>query len=169
MKILFSILFLFYSVCVTAQRNIGVTDKELKELVGNWTGTMVYTNDYGGKTQVTLQTALEIIDLKDSLGFNFTYTETDGKLVTEKNSMRIYEEGNKLSFDSAQFDIVETRRRGVRTTIIAEREGVDKFRSADFQEIIIIGSANLNITKKTRYMDMTEYFISKRLSLIKIK
>jgi len=32
-----------------------------------------------------------------------------------------------------------------------------------------MGSANLNITKKTRYLDMTEYFISKRLALTKIK
>lgn len=169
MKIFFSTFFLVLSVCLTAQKSIGVTDKELKELVGTWTGTMVYTTDYGGKTQVTLPTTLEIVDMKDSLGFNYTYTEPGGKPVTEKNSMRIYEDGNKLSFDSAQFDIVETRRRGVRTTIIAEREGADKFRSADFQEIIIMGSANLNITLKTRYMDMTEYFISKRLALTKIK
>jgi hypothetical protein len=169
MKILFSILFLFLSVSINAQRSISVTDKELKELVGKWTGTMVYTNDNDAKSQVTLLTTLEIVDLKDSLGFNFTYTEPGGNQVTEKNSMRIYEDGNKLSFDSAQFDIVETRRRGVRITIIAEREGVDKSRSADFQEIIIMGSANLNITKGIRYMDMTEYYISKRLALTKIK
>ena len=170
MKIICSILFFFLSVCVVAQRPTGVTEKELKDLVGNWAGTMVYTGYGNDKSQVTLATTLEIVDMKDSLVFNYTYTEPGGKQVKEKNSMRIYEDGNRLSFDSAQFDIVATRRRGPRLTIIAEREGAENFRSADFQETIILGPGILNFTKGIRYMDMTDaYFIRKRLTLKKIK
>ena len=111
---------------------------------------------------------LKIVDMKDSLVFNYTFTGADGKQHTEKNSMRIYDNGNKLSFDSAQFDIVDTRRRGIRLTLIAERAGAENFRSADFQETIILGPGMLNYTKGIRYMDMTDaYFIRKRVILTK--
>ena len=170
MKIIFSILFFFFSMIVIAQPPAGVTDNELKALVGNWAGSMVYTGYTDEKSQVTLATKLEIVDMKDSLVFNFTYTEPGGKQITEKKSLRIYENGNRLSFDSAQFDIVVTRRRGPRLTIIAERTGVENFRSADFQEIINLGPGILNFTKGIRYMDMTDaYFIRKRVTLTKIK
>lgn len=168
MKIIFSILFFFFSMIVIAQPPRGVTNNELKALVGNWAGSMVYTDYNKGISQVTLQTQLEIVDMKDSLALNFIYTEPNGKKVIEKKYMRIYEEGNKLSFDSAQFDIMEIRRRGVRLTIIAEREGADNFRSADFMQTIIIGPGILNITKEVRYRDMVEYSIRYRLALKKL-
>ncbi|MEO6541707.1 MAG: hypothetical protein ABIN74_11965 [Ferruginibacter sp.] len=168
MKIIFSLLSFFLSVCATAQRPASVTEKELKELVGSWTGTMVYTTPADAKLQVTWQAALEIVDMKDSLVFNYTYTDPNGNQRTEKNSLRIYEDGNRLSFDSAQFDIMATRRRGPRVTIIGEREGVENFRSADFQETINFGPGILNFTKGIRYMDMSEtYFIRKRVTLTK--
>jgi hypothetical protein len=81
--------------------------------------------------------------------------------------MRIYEDGNRLSFDSAQFDIVETRRRGVRVTMFAEREGHDNYRPAEYQYIFIMGPGILNITKGIRYADMVDYSILKRLALTK--
>ncbi|MBL0184053.1 MAG: hypothetical protein IPP96_17935 [Chitinophagaceae bacterium] len=170
MKILFSILFFSFSVCVMAQRGVGLTEKEMKDLVGNWTGTMVYTGYSNEKSQVTFTARLEIVDMKDSLVFNFIFTDPGGKQLVEKNSFRIYEDGNRLSFDSAQFDIVDTRRRGIRVTIIAERLGVENFRSADFQEIINFGPGILNYTKGIRYMDMSDaYFIRKRVTLTKTK
>ena len=166
MKIILNLLFFFCSGIAMAQGGrSGITDKEMKGLVGNWAGTMVYTAE---KSQLTFATTLQVVDMKDSLAFNFTYTGADGKQLTEKNSMRIYEDGNKLSFDSAQFDIVDTRRRGIRLTLIAERAGVENFRSADFQETIILGPGILNFTKGIRYMDMTDaYFIRKRITLTK--
>ncbi|MEO7308627.1 MAG: hypothetical protein ABIR78_08705 [Ferruginibacter sp.] len=169
MKIIFSLLFFFLSVCATAQRATAVTEKELKELlVGNWVGNIVYTGTDNEKLQVTLTTTLEIVDMKDSLLFKYVYTDANGKQTTEKNSLRIYEDGNRLSFDSAQFDIMATRRRGPRVTIIAEREGAENFRSADFQETINFGPGILNFTKGIRYMDMSDaYFIRKRVTLTK--
>ncbi len=170
MKLLLSILLLTLPGSMMAQRAVALTEKEMKDLVGNWTGTMVYTGSDKDKVQVTYQTKLEVMDMKDSLVFNFIHTDPGGKQIVEKNSFRIYEDGNRLSFDSAQFDIVDTRRRGIRVTIIAEREGVENFRSADFQEMINLGPGILNYTKGIRYMDMSEtYFIRKRVTLTKIK
>ncbi len=170
MKILLGIFLFSFPVSMLAQRSVALTEKEIKDMVGNWTGTMVHTSFGNDKIQVTYQTKLEVVDRKDSLIFNFIHTGPDGQQLIEKNSFRVYDNGNRLSFDSAQFDIVDTRRRGIRVTIIAEREGVENFRSADFQEMINFGPGILNYTRGVRYMDMSDaYLIRKRVTLTKIK
>ena len=170
MRLLLGLLLCWLPVSLLAQRSVGLTEKEMKDLVGNWSGTMVYTGSGTEKVQITVQVKLEVVDRKDSLVFNYTYTDPAGKETKEKNSFRIYEEGNRLSFDGAQFDIVDTRRRGPRITIIAEREGAENFRAADYQEMINFGPSILNFTNGIRYMDMSDaYAIRKRVTLTKNK
>jgi len=164
MKIIFWILFFFSSFAASAQLR-GFTDKDLKGLAGKWTGTMVYT---GEKEQVTFKSILDINDLKDSLVFNYIHVGPDAKMDTVKYAMRIYDEGNMLQFDSSEYYIMAVRRKGVRLVVIAEREGVDNSRSADFQITLTIGPGYLNIVKGIRYGDMTEYFIRYRSVFTKL-
>ncbi|MBK8608524.1 MAG: hypothetical protein IPL84_00830 [Chitinophagaceae bacterium] len=167
MKILFSAVFFLLSFSVLAQRTPPYTNTELKTIVGNWTGTVVLTNTGEGKLQSTVKAQLEIVDLKDSLLFNYQYTDENGKQSTEKYFVRIYDGENKISFDSAVYDMVEIRRRGPRTFIYAERAGVDNFRSVEFQEEIIIGQGVLNITKGIRYGEMVDFLIRRRAAFTK--
>lgn len=170
MKIILSTLFFCCSFSAIAQlKRGGLTANDLKDLPGNWTGTMVYTTNGADKSQVTYKTNLEIVDMKDSYILKFLHTDTDGKQLIENYALRIYEDGNKMRFDSSEYDIVAVRRRGVRLSIIIEREGVDKARSADFQQTITIGPGILNIEKKIRYMDMVDYFIRSRSAFTKNK
>ena len=153
MKIIFSTLFFFFSFSALAQINkINLSIDELKDLPGNWTGNMVYTAE---KSQVTFQSKLEIVDMKDSMILKFIHTDPEGKPLAGNYIMRINKDGNKLRFDSSEYDIVDIRRRGVRLEIIIEREGVDNYRSADFQQSIIIGPATLNIVKRIRWTPTT--------------
>lgn len=170
MKIILSTLFFCCSFSAIAQlKRGGLTANDLKDLPGNWTGTMVYTTNGADKSQVTYKTNLEIVNMKDSYILKFLHTDTDGKQLIENYALRIYEDGNKMRFDSSEYDIVAVRRRGVRLSIIIEREGVDKARSADFQQTITIGPGILNIEKKIRYMDMADYFIRSRSAFTKNK
>lgn len=166
MKIILSVLLIFLQLAALAQNN-SISNAEFKALIGNWTGTAVNTVFTNGQNQVTLSVALEVVDMKDSLQLNFNYTQTDGKQSTETNYMYVYNNSSKFSFDSAQFDIAEIRRRGVRLTIYAEREGYENYKSVDFQDIIIIGPGILNITKGIRSADAVEFSIRKRLTLTK--
>lgn len=167
MKIILNTFFCLCSLAAVAQVSKGgLTSKDLADLQGNWAGTMVYTAE---QAQITYKTQLVVIDMKDSLLFKFTHTDAEGKVMTEEYGLRIYEEGNKMNFENNSYDIVAIHRRGVRLEIIIEREGVDNFRSADFQQTIIIGPANLNIVKKIRYTDMVDYFIRSRTGLTKSK
>ncbi|HMK02601.1 MAG TPA: hypothetical protein VK489_00335, partial [Ferruginibacter sp.] len=76
MKFIFSALFLFSCAIASAQSaNRGlVFNKEFKVLVGKWEGTSVYTDPKKNNALVNLKSAVEVIDLTDSLQLNFTYT-----------------------------------------------------------------------------------------------
>jgi hypothetical protein len=166
MKIILSALFIFLQLAALAQNN-SITNAEFKALAGNWLGTSVNTVSGGVVNQVTLSVALEVVDKNDSLQFNFTYTEPGGKQTTETNFLYVYNNSSKLSFDSAQFDIAEIRRRGIRLTIYAEREGYENYKPVDFQDILTIGPGILNITKGIRAADAVDFAIRKRLTLTK--
>jgi hypothetical protein len=168
MKTIFGVLLMFLQIDAIAQIAKPVTNDELKALVGNWTGPLVATGfDFAdGKNQHSYSTTLEVVDMKDSLMFNFTYTG-EGKQLIEKYPLRIYSNGDKLSFDSTEFDITDIRRRGVRLTVYAEREGYDQNRRVEWQDVFIIGPGILNITKGIRYPDMIDFSILKRLTLTK--
>lgn len=167
MKIILSALLIFLQIAAIAQGPNTVTNAELKALIGSWTGTSVNTVLNGTINQVTLAATLEVVDMKDSLQLNFTFTEPGGKQFTETNSLYVYNNSSKLSFDSAQFDIAELRRRGVRLSIYAEREGYENYKPVDIQDILIIGPGILNITKGVRSGDAVDFAIRKRLTLTK--
>ena len=170
MKTILSSLLIFFHFAATAQIAKPVTNQELKALAGNWTGPMVATGFVfaDGKNQHTYTTALQVVDMQDSLMFNFTYTDVaNGKQLIEKYPLRIYDNGDKLSFDSTQFNITDIRRRGIRLTVYAEREGYNDNRRVEWQDVFIIGPGILNITKGIRYPDMIDFSILKRLTLTK--
>jgi len=167
MKIILSALLVCLQFVATAQGSNTITNTELKALVGSWTGTSVNTIFTNGQNQVTFSVALEVVDLKDSLQLNFIYTDPAGKQTTETNFLYVYNNSSKLSFDSAQFDIAEIRRRGVRLKVYAERESYEDYKPVDFQDILIIGPGILNITKGIRAADATDFAIRKRLTLTK--
>ena len=166
MKIILSTVLILLQLISVAQNN-SISNAEFKALVGSWTGTAVNTVFANGQNQVTLPATLEVVDMKDSLQLNFNYTQPDGKQLTETNFLYVYNKSSKLSFDSAQFDIAEIRRRGVRLSIYAEREGYENYKSVDFQDILIIGPGILNITKGIRSADAVDFAIRKRISLTK--
>lgn len=170
MKTIFTALFMLLCMAALAQPAAKpISNEELKALAGNWTGQMIATGFADGKNQHSYATALQVTDMQDSLMFSFTFTGEDGKQLVEKYPLRIYDNNSKLSFDSTQFEITEVRRRGVRLTLYAEREGYtpDMTRRVEWQDSFIIGPGILNITKGIRYPDMVDFSILKRLTLTK--
>jgi hypothetical protein len=170
MKTILSTLIVFLQITAIAQTAKPVTNQELKALAGKWTGTMVGTGFTfaDAKNQHTYSTALDVIDMQDSLMFNFAFTDVaTGAQLMEKFPLRIYDNGSKLTFDSTQFEIADLTRRVTRLTIYAEREGYDQNRRVEWQDIFMIGPGILNITKGIRYPDMIDFSILKRLTLTK--
>ena len=166
MKIIVHILFFLLPAFSFAQKK-ELTYKDLKVLTGNWAGQLVYTDYSDDKTQVTLSAKLGVVDMNDSVALNFTYTEPNGKTVTDKGSMRIYEEGKKLWYDGFEFDILAVRRNGERLIVIAEREGSDNNKQSDIRETFIIGPMVFNIKKEVKYEGAEKFFTRNTLQFKK--
>lgn len=157
MKIIVHILFFLLPAFSFAQKK-ELTYKDLKGLTGNWAGQLVYTDYSDDKTQVTLPTKLEVVDMNDSVALNFTYMEPNGKTVMDKGSLRTYEEGKKLWYDGFEFDILAVRRNGERLIVIAEREGPDNNKQADIRETFVIGPMVFYIKKEVKYEGTDKFF-----------
>lgn len=166
MKIILASLLLFSSFFAAAQKG-GVTADELNKLAGNWSGTLTYTDYSNDTSKTSLPTKLEIIDLKDSLGFNYTYTEPNGTLVKDKGSLRYLKEVDQLFIDGDTYYVNAVRRRGVRLTIIADREGTDNNKEAEIRKTITIGPSVLIIIKEVKYSGAKEYFVRNKTELQK--
>ena len=176
MKIIFGTLLIFCAMALNAQNNRGlVFNKELKILVGNWEGKVVYTDPKKNNAQVILKTRLQVIDLTDSLKLNFIYTDPDGNETRDSSILRIYDKEDKLSIDHALYDIVSTARKGPGMEVVGEREGYDNILEAgfdprlkaDFRQVISFGATNLNIVKELRYTENEYYFIRSRSTFTK--
>ena len=176
MKIIFCTLVIFCSLAVNAQNNRGlVFNKELKILVGNWEGKVVYTDPKKNNAQVILKARLQVTELTDSLKLNFIYTDPDGNESRDSSILCIYDKEDKLRIDRELYDIVSTARKGPSMEVVGERGGYDNILEAgfdprlkaDFRQVITFGATNLNIVKELRYTENEFYFIRSRATFTK--
>ena len=167
MKLVFTSLLFLFATVASAQKK-GATMRDLAGLPGKWSGTLTYTDYSDDKKQVVLPAKLEIVNLADSLGFKYSYTEPNGKVVTDNGDMRIYGEGKQLNYDGHQYDIMAVRRMGERLTIIAERDGQDNDKESIIRETFIIGPGVFNITKEVKYETAEKFIVRNHLQLRKM-
>ena len=166
MKLILASFFVLSATFAFAQKK-GATMRDLDGLPGKWSGTLIYTDYSDDKKQVSLAAKLEIIKLADSLGFKYSYTEPNGKVVTNNGDMNIYGDGKQLTYDGRQFDIMAVRRMGERLTIIAERDGQDNHKDAVIRETFVIGPGVFNVTKEVKYETAEKFIVRNQLQLRK--
>lgn len=169
MKAILSILFIFGSIALHAQNNMNnrglIYNKDLKMLVGTWTGNMVYTDPKKNNRQFTLPTTLIIVEKGDSLSVIFSYTNTDGKPVTDTSSLRIYDAEKKISIDGIVHDIGQTVRKGPTLQVISEKKNLfDQQRVYDLQQTITFNANSLKILEEVRYLENEFHFIRNRMT-----
>lgn len=166
MKTFLSILFICGSISVHAQNNMNnrglIYNKDLKMLVGTWTGNMVYTDPKKNNQQFTLPTKVVITDKTDSLAVIFFYTNSDGIEVSDTSSLRIYDKEDKLKIDGQMYDIVSTVRKGPMLQVVGEKQGFDDKRVADLRQTLLFNANSLKIVKEVRFMENEFFFIRNR-------
>lgn len=165
MKIMLISLLIFFSTTVSAQQfNRSITNKDLKGLVGVWTGPVVITDTAYNNALLSAQGKVEIVDMGDSLGLNYTYTDQNGKISTEKSSLCIYDNDLNIRIGGIAYEVESTSRKGYNLTLIAVRQGYEKYKLMDFRILIFFGPMYLNITSQARFPEMDEYFNRSRAS-----
>lgn len=170
MKAFFSILFICGTITLHAQKkNRGlIFNKDLKILVGTWTGNMVYTDPKKNNQQFTLPTTLMIAEQGDSLSVIFSYINSDGKPVSDTSSLRIYDAEEKIRINGELYDIGQTIRKGPTLQVIGEKRNFfDQQRVSDLQQTITFNANSLKILKEVRYLENEFFFIRNRMTFVK--
>lgn len=163
MKIIFGVLFIFLSTVATAQQfNRNITNKDLKGLIGTWTGPVAITDTSYNNALVNVQGKVEVVDMADSIDLTATYTDKAGKITVEKSSLYIFDNNLKIRIAGVEYEIESTSRRGFNITVVAVRQDYEKYKLMDFRQQIIFGPQFLNIIKEARFIDMDAYFIRSR-------
>jgi len=167
MKLILTSLLLLAVTFASAQKN-GATMHDLAGLPGNWTGKSTHNSSFGiNVVQTTAQIKLEILNNVDSMDFNFTHVEANGKTSTHKTSLHIYNDGKHLVYDSEEFDITAIRRLGRCITIAAEPVGADRMTGYPTRVTFIVRPGILNITTVTKYPSADNISVRNRLELKK--
>ena len=166
MKLILASLLLFPVIFACAQKR-GATQHDLDSLPGYWTGSITFTDYSDDHTKQSLPALLIITSKTDSLALDYSYTQTNGKIVANKGDLRIYNEGTNLQLDGIEYVIVAVRREGPRLTIIAERDGTDNNKEATIRQTFIIGPGILNITKEVKYETQEKFFVRTYMRLRK--
>jgi hypothetical protein len=167
MRYFLTVVFICSYALVHAQNNNRgqIFNKDLKMLVGTWTGNMVYTDPKKNNQQFTLPTTLLVTDKTDSLVLVFSYSNSDGIPVSDTSSMRIYDAEGKLQIDGGLYDIGQTIRRGPTLQVIGEKRNFfDQQRVSDLQQTITFTPTSLKILKEVRYLENEFYFIRNRMT-----
>ena len=166
MKIILSSLFLLLSACAVAQNNRGnVYNKDLRVMIGNWSGNVIYTDPDRNDGQFNLKTKLTVSDLKDSLAFKFVYEYPDGTITTDSTTVCLYEGIDTLTYDQRSYKISSTGRKGLSLVVEGEAQQFFGDRFADIRRTIIFSPRTISITKDRRFME-NEYYANQYRSTL---
>lgn len=158
MKIILSSFFLLLSTFVVAQNRRGnVYNKDLRVMIGNWAGYVIYTDPLRNDAQFNLKTKLTVYDLKDSIAFKFVYEYPDGTITTDSTTVCIYEAIDTLTYDGRNYKITSTVRKGPSLSVEGESQRFFGDRFADIRRTIIFSPRTISITKDRRFME-NEYY-----------
>lgn len=167
MRYFLAVLSICCAVSLHAQTNNRgrVYNKDLKILVGNWSGNMVYTDPKKNNQQFTLPTTLVIAEKGDSLSLIFSYTNSDGKQVADTASLRMYDAEEKFSYDAVLYDLGQTLRKGPTLQVIGEKKNLfDQQRVYDIQQTFTFNVNSLKIQEEVRYLENEFHFIRNRMT-----
>ena len=135
-----------------------------RRLVGDWAGTLTYT-DYGDDaTRVELGVRISVAERRDSLDtpaleFRYAYTEPDGRSVEGGRDLLVPgTDPARLSFGSAAWTVVARDTTGGRLRLVVEREGDDNERPATIRETLTAGPEAWTLVKDVRYAGTAAFF-----------
>ena len=135
-----------------------------RQLVGDWAGTLTYT-DYGDdSTRVELGVRIGVAERRDSLDtpaleFRYAYTEPDGRSVEGGRDLLVPgTDPVRLSFGNARWSVAARDTTGGRLRLVIEREGDDNNRPATIRETLTAGPEAWTLVKEVRYAGTAAFF-----------
>jgi len=154
MKIAYLFIALFAASSLSAQ---DVQESDLTKLVGNYEGSLTYT-DYGDdESKVNLKADLTITEKKGKLTFKYIYYEPNGDEVKRKGSMSRGKSADQFEFGSS-WKILDFKRTGEGWEMKLFALGKDNNKNSEIQMDISFTGSNLVYVKEVKYNDGVKFF-----------
>jgi hypothetical protein len=143
---------------------VQLQDGALQRLAGKWTGELEYLDFGNNQTKSRIRAALkcDYASATRTLAMKVSFREPDGKTIEDEASFVVSEDGRKLTFEQAEWDVtkVEAPSDSGNLTLIFERTGADNQREADLKNTVVLDDAGrLIVTKEVRYKTGGQYFV----------
>ncbi|HEX9951595.1 MAG TPA: S41 family peptidase, partial [Rubricoccaceae bacterium] len=135
-----------------------------RRLVGDWTGTLIYTDYQDDATRVGLGVRIGVAEQRDALDasvleFRYAYTEPDGRAVEGgRDLLGPGTDPARLSFGDYEWTVVGRDTTGGRLQLVIEREGDDNDRPATIRETLTAGTDAWALLKEVRYTGTDAFF-----------
>lgn len=158
------ILLLLFPFFAAAQVKKKDYKAELKKLVGNWTGTLQYTDYSDDKKQVTLKTNLQITDAGDSLLLKMTYFESVTDSIISTFGMYLTGDADQLHYDGEVYNVLHIISNANRFTLRTmpddeEKESMDNNKKAEIKKTFTIAEKGFVILKEVKYEGGKDFFV----------
>lgn len=135
-----------FAILLISALAISAQDKTfLQKIAGKWEGALEYS-DYKTEKRVSLKTTLEIKTSADGKSAEFFYVYDDfGKIINDKDDVRIDAENKKFYFGEDEFSLEESSGK-----LVLFGKQIDNDKPEPVRKTITFSIDSLQILKETR-------------------
>ncbi len=160
---------LTYSLLSLGLSAQSISQENLEQLKGSWSGTLTYTDYRDDTKQVTLQTSL-MVEWKGDKGlFSFEYTEPNGDIVTGESKFKLLNKGQGLNYDGDKYEVVEAKSNQGNSNFnfVLQKNGEDNDKPAIIRQELVLIDEELQIIKQVKYQNSNEFFQRNRYQFVR--
>lgn len=133
-------------------------------LVGDWAGTLTYTDYRDDRARVELGVRITVAEARDSTGapalrLAYRYTEPDGRAVEGGTGLLVPgPDPARLSFGGSTWAVVARETAGGALRLVVSQESEDNDRRATVRETLTADGTSWTLVKEVRYAGTGAFF-----------
>lgn len=149
-------------ICLFVQVSYGQTTFDyIKDIEGQWKGTLTYTDFQDDTKQTTLNCTMKSEWKKKKGIISIAFEEPNGKIYSDRMKIKSISKGEKIKFDGVVFNIqkFDFNPETQNWTLVIEAKGKDNRKPAIIKQTIVYEKEKLSISKEIKYLNSKSYFI----------
>ncbi len=165
MKIFLQTSIFLFVFCTTsmATAQSSIAPEEFKELIGNWSGSLTYTN-YSDGSSFSMPAELEIKTGKNNYQLRLFTSYPNEPKANSKGMLKLSKDGTQINNES--ITSIEKSANSV-TQITTEYQGKDNRKNARIKNIYIFAKSRLIIRKEVKFEGAKNWILRNEYSYVR--
>jgi len=146
------------SICSVSSQSVSVDD--FSSINGPWNGELTYTDYQDDQSKFSIPCRMEAKRKRNKICLLLTFTEPDGRQITDKTTVKFKEEGTTLMIDKQTYRVAQVMGadEGKELQITLMGEGKDNNKPSKFKNMIVFSDSNFSMKKLVKYNGTEKYF-----------